>query len=273
MREIVVLNTKGGSGKSTTAVNLSAALAEMGQRILLIDCDPQASASRWLIEPAVEIGLSMADVFTSRAELLEVIRATAVSGLDVAPATSELARAEVDLANMRQAPDRVLRRKIAPAISSGRWDYIFVDTPGKASFLQSNAVMAVREAIIPVTAQALSLDPLTEVLRMIAEAREYAEHSITVAGVVISRFDGRTNHARDVEAEIRSFFNNPEVRAIAPAGVFTTVIRESVRIAEAPSFGQPITLYRPISGGAEDFRNLAAELIAQETTRGNDGKE
>lgn len=251
MRVIALLNQKGGSGKTTTAVNLAAALAEDGKRALLVDFDPTAAASSWLGVPSDSGGLL--EALTADASLVELVRETGLPGLDVIPSSVVLQGAEKRLAGEIGA-ETLLKRRMTK-LPKDRWDYIFLDCPPTVGLLGLNALAAAQEILIPVEAHVITLGGLVSLMQTIEVVRERLNPDLKVCGILACRVDNRTNHAVEVVASLREKFG--------PL-VFKTVVRENVRLAECPSFGKPITRYAPSSPGAEDYRALAKELVRQE---------
>lgn len=254
MRTIAITNQKGGSGKTTTAVNLAAALAERRRRILLVDLDPQASASQWL--GIADAAGPVPNVLSDRAGLAQTMRATACEGVCVVPASASLAESERALAREVRA-ETILRRKVA-AVSPADWDYIFVDCPPALGMLTLNALAAVHEVLVPVEAHVMALRGVAQLLGTLEGVRDGLNPELRLSGIVACRVDARTRHAQEVVDQLRARFGDV---------VYQTVIRENVRLAEAPSFGEPITRYDGRSAGAADYRALASEVIEQEGSR------
>ncbi len=251
MRVLAVVNQKGGSGKTTTAVNLAAGLAERDRRVLVVDLDPQASASSWL--GAGDCGRGLWNMFTGAAPLAELIRATGTDGVAVAPASQWLVGADKMLATAADAETR-LRRQLE-ALPAGAWDYVLLDCPPTLGILTVNALTAAREVLITVEAHVLPLAGLVQLLKTVEVVRERLNPDLRVSGILACRVDARTRHAREVVEQLRKRFGDL---------VHQVMIRENIRLAECPSFGQPITRYANRSAGAEDYRRLAGEIIAQE---------
>lgn len=250
MRTIATVNHKGGSSKTTTAVNLGATLAETGRRVLVIDLDPQASASIWLGIP--EGGRCLLDSLIGGRRLDDAVKPTETPGLDVVPSSTWLLGAERALSELHAAEGRLagLLRGLPR-----RWDYVIADCPPALGVLTVNAMSAVEELLIPVEAHVLALAGLAQLLKGIDTARERLNPDLRIGGIVACRVDARTRHCAEVVERLRNRFG---------ALMFSTVIRENVRLAECPSFAQPITRYDPRSSGASDYRALAREVIAQE---------
>lgn len=251
MRIFAITNQKGGSGKTTTAVNLAAALGEKKRRILVIDLDPQASASQWL--GINEAGKGLLEIFTNNAHLPELIQATQTVGVDLVPASSWLVGAEKALAGEVGA-ETILRRHLQ-ALPENIWHYVLIDCPPSLGILTVNAMTAVREIIVPVEAHVMALNGLAQLLKTVDVAKERLNPELKITGILACRVDARTRHALEVVEQLRARFGKT---------VYSVVIRENVRLAESPSFKQPITQYDPRSYGAEDYRALAKAVIKQE---------
>jgi len=253
MRTLATVNHKGGSGKTTTAVNLAAALAETGRKVLLIDLDPQASASHWLnVRDGERVLL---DALLGGGRLEAAVRPTDFAGLDIIPSSPWLLGAERLLGELKAAEGRLhtLVRQLPH-----RWDYLLIDCPPALGVLTANAMACADELLIPVEAHVMALEGMAQILRGVEVVREQLRPDLRVGGIVACRVDARTRHCLEVVADLRQRFNGL---------VHETVIHENVRLAECPSFGQPITRYDPRSSGAFDYRALAREVIAQETAR------
>ncbi len=257
MRIIAVVNQKVGTSKTTTAVNLAAALAEEGRRVLLADLDPQHSATDWLLGAGRDDadGKGVFSVLVENGNVSDVLRGTAVGGVDVVPSSSWLVGAEKALAQEVGA-ETVLRRRLEKV--SG-YDYVLLDCPPQLGILTVNALVAAREVLVPVEAHVMALAGLAQLLQTVELVRERLNPELEVTGILPCRVDARTRHSREVVGQLRERFGGL---------VYPTVVRENVRLAEAPSFGEPITVYEPSSAGAEDYRALAREVVAQEATEG-----
>lgn len=251
MRTIAIVNQKGGSGKTTTAVNLAAAIGERGRRVLVVDLDPQASTSRWL--GVRDGGRRLLDALLGNGEIADLAVTTQWPGVWLVASSEWLVGAEKALAGEVGA-EAILRRQLgAPGMT--RWEYVLVDCPPALGILTVNALAAAREVLIPVEAHVMALSGLAQLLKTVDVVRERLNPELSVAGILACRVDGRTRHAREVVEEIRSRFADI---------TYNTIIRENVRLAECPSFGQPIMAYAPRSAGAADYRALAEEVIQQE---------
>jgi chromosome partitioning protein len=251
MRTFAIANQKGGSGKTTTSVSLAAALGELGRRVLVVDLDPQHSATDWF--GAKNAGKEVLGIFSDNGSPAELIREGAAPGVDLIPSSSWLVGAEKILAGEVGA-ETILRRNLE-RLPQDRWDYLLIDCPPTLGVLTINALAAVDELLVPVEAHVMALSGLAQLLRTVEIVKERLNANLKISGILACRVDARTRHAREVVEELR------ERQGLL---VYQTVIRENVRLAECPSFGQPINLYDPKSAGAVDYRGLAQEIIRQE---------
>lgn len=252
MRTIAIVNQKGGVGKTTTTVNLAATLAEAGRKVLIIDLDPQHSASTWYA--AIRQGRGAYDLFNDpQAALPMLIMETAVSGVSIIPSSPLMYNVERALAGEPGAEHSLkMRLKHLPA---GSVDYLLIDCPPSLGLLTVNALTAVDEVFVPVEAHVLGLHGLDKLAQTVEIVRERLNPSLAITGIVACRVKTQTRHAQEVIADIRERF---------PSVFFHTLIRENIRLTECPSQGVPITAYANTSHGAEDYRQLAQEVIAQE---------
>jgi chromosome partitioning protein len=251
-RVVAVVNQKGGVGKSTTAVSVGAALAEAGYAVLVIDLDPQGNASTGLGIRHVARDVTTYEVLLAQAPIDQAIVPTAVSGLSAVPSTIDLAGAEIELVSQFSRETR-LARALDP-VRTERFDFILLDCPPSLGLLSVNALTAADELVVPIQCEYYALEGLGQLLRNVRLIQQNVNPDLRLSGIVMTMFDGRTKLSEQVVAEVRKYFG---------ARVFDTVIPRTVRLSEAPGYGQPITIYDPGSKGSKAYRALALELAAR----------
>jgi chromosome partitioning protein len=248
-RVVAIANQKGGVGKTTTAINLSAALAQAGRRVLLIDLDPQANASSGVGFATTSTGTSAYDLISGSCSFAEAVRPTDVPGLDVIPASTGLAGAEVELVGMSQR-ERLLRTRLEG--NAGEYAYVILDCPPSLGLLTVNALVAADSVLIPLQCEYYALEGVGHLLETLGRIQQRFNPRLEIEGVLLTMFDGRLNLSVQVAEEARKYFGER---------VYATMIPRNVRLSEAPSFGQPITVYDPGCLGAASYVHLAKELI------------
>jgi chromosome partitioning protein len=252
---VACANQKGGVGKTTTVVNLGTELALRGERVLIVDVDSQGNATSGLGIDRTRIERSVYDAVVDAVPLTDVRVHTAVNGLDLVPASVSLAGAEVELAGAPDREHRLARRieSIAP-----EYDHVLLDCPPSLGLLTVNALTAADAVLIPIQCEYYALEGLTQLVATINLIRDSLNPDLTIAGVLLTMYDPRTNLSGEVAAEVRRHLG---------ARVYDTMIPRSVRLAEAPSFGRPIALYREDSKGAQAYRELASEFLGRRARR------
>lgn len=250
-RIVAVANQKGGVGKTTTAINLAASVASKGHRVLLCDFDPQGNASSGVGWPRARIERSIYDALTGEAAMADVIVATEISTLWLAPANADLVGAEIELITADRR-EHVLADALAPVLD--RFDYVVIDCPPSLGMLTLNALVAADGVVVPMQAEYFALEGLSSLSATIERIRSLYNPRLTIDGVLFCMYDGRTNLAGQVKGEVQSFFG-PKV--------FETLVPRNVRLSEAPSHGQPALLYDFRSPGAKSYLAVADELLAR----------
>jgi chromosome partitioning protein len=253
---IACANQKGGVGKTTTVVNLATYLALDGERVLVIDLDPQGNATSGFGIDRSRLERSVYEAVVGGAPLVELIVDTPVSGVRLVPAAIALAGAEIELAPLERRERRLAQ---ALATISGSFDYVLIDCPPSLGLLTVNALTAADSVLIPIQSEYYALEGLTQLVATIHLVRDHLNPALEIKGVVVTMYDARTNLSSDVAREVRRHLGDR---------VFDTIVPRSVRLSEAPSYGLPIAMYRPDSRGAEAYRSLATELRTRDRRLG-----
>jgi len=247
---IAICNQKGGTGKTTTAINLSAYLALLTKKVLLVDLDPQSNATSGIGINKHEVQKSTYHVLLEELELKEILLPTAIANLWVAPANLDLTGAEVELVSVLGREYRLKR-----ALQNGKenFDFVIIDSPPSLGLITINALSAADSILIPVQCEYYALEGLTQLNNTVRLVKENLNSELTIEGVLLTMADFRTNLTREVIQEARKYFKEK---------VYKTVIPRSIRLTEAPSFGKPIALYDKESSGARKYEELAKELLS-----------
>lgn len=248
-RIISIANQKGGVGKTTTAVNLSACLAHIGKRVLLVDSDPQGNATSGVGVEKGDLDECIYDILVEDVSASQVIKTTSIEHLDVLPSTIQLSGAEIELV---PTISREVRLKRALAAISDNYDYIFIDCPPSLGLLTINALTASHSVLIPVQCEYYALEGLSQLLNTVRLVQKHLNTELEIEGVLLTMLDARTNLGIQVIDEVKKYFREK---------VFDTIIPRNVRLGEAPSHGKPIIIYDSRSRGAEVYLELAKEVV------------
>lgn len=250
-RIYAISNQKGGVGKTTTAVNLAACLAAQGYRVLVVDADPQGNAGSSLGFDKSALSTTLYDALLGEAPTAEVIRPTHLPNLDLLPSTNVLAGAEIELVDL---PERETYLRRALATVAGTYAIILIDCPPSLGLITVNALTAAEGVIIPIQCEFLALEGLLQLVQTVDRVKSTVNPILNVTGVVMTMYDSRTRLAPQVVAEVRRFF---------PTRIFQSIVPRTVRLAEAPSYGQAIIEYDASGKGADAYRHLAEELVVR----------
>ena len=248
-RILAIANQKGGVGKTTTTVNLSACLAYIGKKVLLVDIDPQGNSTSGAGIDKSDVEQCIYDVLVDDVEASVVIKETKIENLDVIPASIQLAGAEIELV---PTISREIRLKRALEEVAHRYDYILIDCPPSLSLLTLNALTAADAVLIPVQCEYYALEGLSQLLNTVRIVQKHLNQDLRIEGVLLTMFDARTNLGIQVIDEVKKYFQDK---------VYRTIIPRNVRLSEAPSHGEPIIIYDPKSKGAEVYLELAKEVV------------
>lgn len=246
---IAITNQKGGVGKTTTSVNLSACIAKLGKKVLLIDMDPQGNASSGLGIDKDNLELCIYDVLINGMTMNDVIVPTALKKLKIAPASIDLAGAGVELVNLPKR-EHILKKALKEVKDD--YDFVFIDCPPSLDLLTLNAMTAADGVLIPIQSEFYALEGVSQLINTVNLVKKSLNEKLEVEGVLLTMFDGRTNLSIQVADEVKKFFTTK---------VYKTIIPRNVRLSEAPSYGEPIIIYDPKSKGAEVYMKLAKEVI------------
>ena len=266
MRIIALMNQKGGVGKTTTTVNLGAALAELGKNVCLVDLDPQAHLTiNYGVDPSPEI-TSLYNVLVEQCSFLEAVHSVG-QNIALVPSSIDLAAAEIELVSIL-GREMLLKKRIESA--EHEFDYMLLDCPPSLGLLTINALAVAHEVIVPMLPHFLALQGMAKLLETVQLVNRRMNPKLRVSGIVLTMFDSQTKLSNEVVAELKNFIESAEGKALPWAGavIFNSKIRRNIKLAESPSFGQHIIQYEPTSNGAADYRALAREVIAMESAGG-----
>ena len=246
---IAIINQKGGVGKSTTAINLAAALGDLGKRVLVVDFDPQGNATSGFGVDKDQLESDVYEALMNSVPLPDVVVSSPVEHVDIAPATIQLAGAEIELVSV-MARESVLRYVLDPV--RDQYDYVFIDCPPSLGLLTVNSLVAADSLLIPIQCEFYALEGLSKLLESMRMVKGRLNPTLEVFGVVMTMFDARTTLSKQVVEEVRDYFGDK---------VFQSVIPRNVKLSEAPSHGLPVNLYAPSSKGAMAYASLAKEVV------------
>ena len=258
LRVLAVANQKGGVGKTTTAINLGTALAAVGERVLLVDSDPQGNASTGLGVPKIKRTTTLYDVLVTGAPMGSAVVETSVPGLDIIPADADLSGAEIELSNHPRR-SYLLKEAVAGLEAAGvRYSYILIDCPPSLNLLTVNAMTAADAVLVPLQCEFFALEGLTQLMRTVDLVRNALNPTLEIQGVVLTMYDRRNSLSEQVAADVRAHFGDK---------VYDAVIPRNVRVSEAPSFGKPALIYDLKCAGSQAYLKLAREVVRREALR------
>lgn len=263
---IAIANQKGGVGKTTTAINLGAALSEMGESVLVIDLDPQGNASTGLGVDLTDRRKTTYDLLFTTAKVEDLWRPTAIEGLTIIPSTTDLASADIELASQERRGNR-LKQALRPSeLADLALDFVLIDCPPSLNLLTVNAMVAAHSVLVPLQSEFFALEGLSQLMLTIREIRQTANPGLRIEGVVLTMYDSRNNLSAQVEADAREALGDL---------VFETRVPRNVRISEAPSYAVPVLVHDTLSKGSAAYRALARELLDRDraATRKTTGAE
>ncbi|NLJ30310.1 MAG: ParA family protein [Clostridiales bacterium] len=248
---IAIANQKGGVGKTTTAVNLAAAMGILGKRTLLADVDPQGNSSSGVGIDRRKLKNTIYEVLTGEATVQDIMIHTEFSGLDLLPSSMDLAAAEIELAELEHR-ESVLKNALVPLRND--YDFIFIDCPPSLGMITTNALCVADTLLVPIQCEYYALEGLSQLMNTVRRVKRQYNAQLEIEGVLLTMYDGRLNLTQQVVEEVKKYF---------PRKVFSTVIPRAVRISEAPSFGRPIQYFDKSSRGTESYNLLAEEIIRE----------
>ncbi len=252
---MAVANQKGGVGKTTTAINLGSALSDLGKRVLIVDIDPQGNASTGLGIDVAERGSTTYDLLMGDAHLEEISVATDFENLYIAPATTDLSSADIELVSNEKRVFLLHDALRTPQVANMDLDFILIDCPPSLNLLTVNAMVSAHSILVPLQSEFFALEGLSQLMLSIREVRQSVNTSLRIEGVVLTMYDGRNNLSKQVEDDARENLGDL---------VFETIIPRNVRVSEAPSFAMPVMRYDPTSRGSIAYKELASELLRRQ---------